>query len=237
MNSVKHSSNLRVVIRDRSQFLFENYDRDFKIILLYPGDREFQNEDDLNYKIAEFHNLVLKLEQYALLYKVHTVKLGKQNIAGTLNYLIAFEGTVSSEYLSVKATEIVNILIILLESFFTCIRLEEFSTIYFELNQQIVIDTELFEVEQVTNWQTFKAQALAHLLLDVTNVVTEVTVREITIRGTASIIEASIESSEALIGDAVPMVGEATEAIMDFLVRLLESLIAGLLEIIGSLFQ
>ncbi|MEM8721532.1 MAG: hypothetical protein AAGE84_19930 [Cyanobacteria bacterium P01_G01_bin.39] len=68
---------LEVVSNNLATFFFEDYeDHNFRLVLSYPQSREFLNKRDLKEKISEFSSLVLKIEQYALLFRVNYVSIG-----------------------------------------------------------------------------------------------------------------------------------------------------------------
>ncbi len=127
---------LEVVNSNLATFLFEDYeDHNFRLVLSYPQSREFLNKQDLKDKISEFSSLVLKTDQYALLFRVNYVSVGQL----TDYYLISFNGNFSGVYLEVEITELVILLTTLLESYFTCVQENEFLPLYFEVDAQTVI--------------------------------------------------------------------------------------------------
>lgn len=127
---------LEVISRNLATFCFENYENHiFRLVLSYPQSREFLNRQDLKEKISEFSSLVLKIDQYALLFRVNEVSIGQL----TDYYLISFTGNVSGEYLEVETTELVMLLTTLLESYFTCVQENEFLPLYFEVDGQTII--------------------------------------------------------------------------------------------------
>ncbi len=115
-----------------------NFDHQFKLILSYPTNREFYSQKDLKCKLAEFHEYVLEISQYAILYKVDKVEAGIIND----HYLIRFSGTTSSAYLENQLDEIIGLLIAQLESFFTIVQENEFQPLYFEVDGQVYLKPE-----------------------------------------------------------------------------------------------
>jgi hypothetical protein len=61
-------------LAERDLGLVPKYKHKFKLIVTYPKDREFYDQDDLKKKIALFNRQVLKVAQYSLLFTVDTVE-------------------------------------------------------------------------------------------------------------------------------------------------------------------
>ena len=166
--------NFEKVIDDCTTFTFENENYNFQLILIYPSNQEFLNEQDLKRKIANFYNNVLKVNNHALLFKIDSVGIGRQQVQFNQPYLISFKGIVSGEHLETKLTTIVDLLIILLESYFICIQGEQLKPIYFELNEQVVIDL-LSGSQDSIKWNFFTLGDVAGTVInnDVVGALTE----------------------------------------------------------------
>jgi hypothetical protein len=146
--------NLEKIIDDCATFSFENESYEFQLVLLYPLDQEFVNERDLEQKITNFYNDVLKVDSDAFLFKIDSIEIARQQAQANQPYLISFKGTVIGEYLETKLTTIVDLLIILLESYFICVQSKQLKPIYFELNERVVINL-LSEFQDPVKWRFF----------------------------------------------------------------------------------
>ena len=215
--------NLENVIDDCATFSFENENYKFQLIFLYPLDREFLDKHDLEQKIANFYNNVLKVDSYALLFKIDSIGIGRQQVQPNQSYLISFKGTVSGKYLETKLTTIVDLLVVLLESYFICIQSEQLKPIYFKLNGQVIIDS-LFESQDSVEWKIFTPEDLIYLLGDVTSTVT--TNNIVTV-----LTEDSIVSAEA-----VSSLTEVAEAVVEPLSEVAEVVFVEIISFIFSLF-
>jgi hypothetical protein len=132
--------------------IMQGYDHKFRLILTYPKNREFYDKSNLKKKISEFYNLVLQDSQYAIRFKVDIVDAGMVNDS----YLLRFRGTLDGEYLAVTPDEVVNLLIIQLESFFTIVAKGEFKSIFLEIDGNIIYkpDNEFIPNDQKENtWE------------------------------------------------------------------------------------
>ena len=118
--------------------LVPNYHHQFKLILSYPLEREFFSKDDFKRKIAEFNRYVLEVPSYSLLFKVANVEVGE--IGGY--YLLRFAGTTSGEYLETQLDEVVHLLTAQLAGFLIAAQEDEFETLYFEIDGQVVTEIE-----------------------------------------------------------------------------------------------
>jgi hypothetical protein len=130
----------------------EGFEHKFRLILTYPKDREFYNKLELKQKIAEFYSLVLQDLQYAIRFRVDIVDAG---VVGN-SYLLRFQGTLDGEYLEVTPDEVVKLLIVQLEAFFTVVKEGEFKSIYLEIDSKIIYqpDNEFIPVDQKDNtWE------------------------------------------------------------------------------------
>jgi uncharacterized protein len=130
----------------KSVSIIPGYDHNFRMIVTYPKDREFYSKVDLKSKIREFNNCVLQTAQYAIRFQVDTVDAG---IASSV-YLLRLTGTLDGEYLEVKPDEVVSLIIVQLENFFTVVQKGEFKSIYFEVDGQVIYqpDSELIPVQE-----------------------------------------------------------------------------------------
>ncbi|MEY2829583.1 MAG: hypothetical protein RIQ33_1441 [Bacteroidota bacterium] len=146
--------NLEKIIDDCATFSFEHEDYEFQLILLYPLDQEFLNERDLEQKITNFYNDVLKVDSDAFLFKIDLIEIARQQAQANQPYLISFKGTVTGKYLETKLTTIVDLLVILLESYFICVQSKQLKPIYFELNERVVINL-LSEFQDPIKWRFF----------------------------------------------------------------------------------
>jgi len=120
----------------KAQFSFENFHHSFKLMLAYPKDREFFTHQEFQEKIAEFYERVLRIEQYAIDFRVDKVS------AGVINdeYVCRFEGSTSGDLLEYQIDEVVNLIIAQLEAFFIIVQQGEFRPLYFEVDGQVVIE-------------------------------------------------------------------------------------------------
>ncbi|MDJ0647193.1 MAG: hypothetical protein QNJ60_00665 [Xenococcaceae cyanobacterium MO_188.B19] len=109
-DNLKIQGYLETIFCTRKTLTFYHQDEhSFDLILFYPLNKEFLNQNDLKQKIAQFYNYLpylLEPEQYILKFKVHLVRVGYS----AKYYLIGFSGTVSGEYLEIKTTELINLL-------------------------------------------------------------------------------------------------------------------------------
>ncbi len=130
--------NFETVKDNQNTLEINNFDHQFKLILSYPTNREFYSQEDLKLKLAEFHEYVLEISQYAILYKVDKVEVGIINDY----YLIRFSGTTSSAYLENQVDEVIGLIITQLEAFFTVVQEKEFQPLYFEVDGQVYLKPE-----------------------------------------------------------------------------------------------
>ena len=130
--------NFETIKEEQNPLEINNFDHQFKLILSYPTNREFYSQEDLKRKLAEFHEYVLEISQYAILYKVDKVEVGIINDY----YLIRFSGTTSSAYLENQVDEVIGLIITQLEAFFTVVQEKEFQPLYFEVDGQVYLKPE-----------------------------------------------------------------------------------------------
>lgn len=194
---------LEVISRNLATFSFENYENHiFRLVLSYPQSREFLNRQDLKEKISEFSSLVLKIDQYALLFRVNEVSIGQLKDY----YLISFTGNVSGEYLEVETTELVMLLTTLLESYFTCVQENEFLPLYFEVDGQTIIapTTKSIGVPQTydfsVSFKEFITNEAIWNIVDLSgSIIFEAVTSEIGVSVVEGITESVWESSESLL--------------------------------------
>jgi uncharacterized protein len=141
------STDYEPVARRTTDFRPE-YDHKFRLIMTYPLEREFYNKSDLEVKIAEFNSYVLQVEQYAIMFAVDIVEAGTAKGV----YLLRFQGTFSGEYLNVKVDEVVQLLILQLENFFTIMQKGELNPVYFEIDGQVVYQPPSDVIPQENAW-------------------------------------------------------------------------------------
>jgi uncharacterized protein len=145
-----NKANFESVVQ-KSASIIPGYDHNFRMIVTYPKDREFYSKEDLKSKTREFNNCVLRTAQYAIRFQVDTVDAG---IASS-TYLLRLTGTLDGEYLEVKPDEVVSLIVVQLENFFTVVQKGEFKSIYFEVDGQVIYqpDSELIpEQERQRAW-------------------------------------------------------------------------------------
>jgi hypothetical protein len=230
---------LEIVAQNQSEFAFANYTESFRLVLSYPLKREFVSRQDLIEQIGEFNSRVLKIDSYALLFRIDSVAVGE--LADC--FLISFTGSMCGEYAEANSLEIVSLLNTLLASYFTCVRESELLPLYLQINEQDIFlpqaETPGIPVaydRSVSFAQFIDSEVIAWSFLDLSSqIIGELLISETTVSAIAEATAIGVESSGEILAsgaevgveigvEVLSVVAESTGALWHLIFEFLLSL-------------